>query len=195
MLDLDRHVVADPRKFAVKRLHKLHRVPDPIEKVRIAKRNMLRPRRHLLANVRKHHLAAHNSKHAFVHRHDRTVPAKMFAPAAGLRRSHHAIAVARNHQMRIFLQPRHPRSIRHLKRQPIQRYHGSICPAPERDVPAAKPLRQPHQPTLKLPAQESSPPPASANTPHSSAHKARNNTNAPQGSAPAAKESTAPPAA
>ena len=107
VLDLDGHVVGDFGKFAVKRFDKLHRVADAVEKIRIAKRNVLRARRHLAANIFKHDIAADDSKDAFVHRHNRTMPAKMLAAAAGFRRTDDAVAIAGNDEVRILLDRRH----------------------------------------------------------------------------------------
>src|SRR5216684_1555409 len=123
MLNLDGHIVSNAGKLGVKRLHQLHRVPYPIKKVRIAKRNVLRTRRHLLPNIRQHHLALHNAKHTVVDRHNRAMPAKMLAPPASFRRPHHAIPVTRHHQVRILSNRRQSRPIRHLKFQPLHRNH------------------------------------------------------------------------
>src|SRR5580704_1187055 len=151
----------------------------PVEKVRIAERNMLRASRDLLPHIRHNHVAAHNAEHAVVHRHNRAMPAQMLAPATGLRGSHNAISIPGNNQVRILLKPRHPRAIGHLEVQPLQRYRRpDLCPR----IPVAQggvrgalftvrfegrlfrapaptvamvivrtdSLRQPNQPTLKL---------------------------------------------
>src|SRR5271170_5695197 len=108
MLDLDGHVIRHAGKFRVKRRNKLERVADPVEKVRIAKGNMLRPGCHLLPDIRHHRVAGNNPKHTVVNRHNWAMPAKMLAAPASLRRSHNAMPVPWNDQMRIFLKRWHP---------------------------------------------------------------------------------------
>ncbi len=161
MLDLDGHVVGDVRKFAVERFYKLHRVPDSVEKIRIAKRNVLRAGRYLLANIRKHDLAVHNAKNALVHRDNRTVPAKMLATTAGFRRSDHSITIARNNQVSIFLELGHSGTIRHLKVQPLQRdfWFGLRRAVTLRISPAVSACRtqsccQMHELILEFPAKD-----------------------------------------
>src|ERR1700687_4319114 len=121
MFDLDGHIVGDLRKLAMKRLDQFRRVANAIEKVRVAKRNMLRAGGHLLADVLEHNFAAHNSKDAFVHRHDGAVAAEMFAAAAGFRGADDSIANARDHEVRVLLKRRHPRAVRYFERQTLER--------------------------------------------------------------------------
>src|ERR1700731_3710333 len=121
MFDLDGHVVGDSRKLAMKRLNQLHGMPYPIKKIRITKRNMLRPSRHLLPNIRQHHVALHNPKHTVVNRHNRAMPAKMLASPASLSRSHNSVPATRQNKMRILSNRRESRPIRHLKLKALKR--------------------------------------------------------------------------
>ena len=80
-----------------------------VEKIRIAEGDMLGARRYLLPHVCHYDFAAHNAEHTVVNRHDRAMPAEMLAAAAGLGRSDHAIAAARNNQVSVFRERGHPR--------------------------------------------------------------------------------------
>src|SRR6202167_2451996 len=120
MFDLDGHVVGHAGKFRVKRRHKFERVAYPVEKVRIAKGNMLRPSRYLRADIRHHHYAINNPKHAVVNGHNGAMAAKMLAAPAGLGGSHNAMPISRNDQMRIIPKRRHPRPVRHLEGEPLK---------------------------------------------------------------------------
>ena len=57
VLDLDGDVVRSARKFTVELFHQLHGVADPVEKIRISKRDMFCARSNLLTNVLEHNLA------------------------------------------------------------------------------------------------------------------------------------------
>ena len=85
MLDLDCPVIRNARKLPMKCLNNRQRMPHAVEKIGIAKSDMRRARRHLPANIFKHNLAWNNPKHTVVHRNNRTMTAKMLAPAASLR--------------------------------------------------------------------------------------------------------------
>src|SRR4029077_17256901 len=124
VLDLDCHVVRHARKFPVKCFREFHRVTNAVKEIRIAKGDMLRPRGHLAADVLHHYVATDDSKHSLVNGHDRAMPAKMFAPAARLRRTNDPEASARNDEMRVFLHRRHSRTIRHFELQPGHRHQG-----------------------------------------------------------------------
>src|ERR1700676_5709404 len=99
MLDLDRDVIRDFRELAMKGLDQFQGMPNAVEKIRIAKRNVLRPSRHLPPNIFQHHVALHDAENAVVHRNNWAMPAQMLAPAARFRRSDNAITVARNYQI------------------------------------------------------------------------------------------------
>src|SRR5882724_8838954 len=111
MLDLDRYVVGELREFPVEFPNEFHGVAYAVEEVRIAERDMLRTGSRLTANVLENNIATDDSKSTFVHRYNRAVPAKMFAAPAGFGRTHDAIAIARNNQMRVFLDRRHARTV------------------------------------------------------------------------------------
>ncbi len=66
-------------------------MPNSIEKIWIAERDVLRASCHLLPNVRENHFPVHDAKNAIVYRHNRAMAAEMFAPAAGFRVSHCAV--------------------------------------------------------------------------------------------------------
>src|SRR5712664_201008 len=121
VLDFNRYVVGELREFPVEFLNEFHGVADAVEEVRIAERDMLRAGSRLAANVFENNIAADDSKDTFVYRHDRTVPAKVFAAPAGLRRTHDAIAIARHDQMRIFFNGRQAGTVRYFERQPGKR--------------------------------------------------------------------------
>jgi hypothetical protein len=108
----------------MKRLDEFHGVTDAVEEIRIAEGDVLRAGGHLAANVFEHHLAADDSKHALVNRHDRAVAAKMLAAAARFRRANDAKAISGNNEVRVLLHRRHSGSIRHLELQPGQGNHG-----------------------------------------------------------------------
>src|SRR5215475_2914905 len=81
MLNLDGDVVRDAWKFTMEFVNQFQCVTNPVKEVRIAKGNMLRDRRNLLADISHHHVATHDAKDPLVDRHDRAMPAKMLAAA------------------------------------------------------------------------------------------------------------------
>ena len=101
VLDFYGDVIGHIRKFAMEFLDEWNRVADTVEKVRIAERNVLRAGRHLPANVFQYNPARYDAKDAVVNRHDRAMPAKMLAAAAGFRRTNDSIAVVGNYQVRV----------------------------------------------------------------------------------------------
>ena len=121
MLHLDRHVIGERGEFAMQRIHQRNGVSHSIEEIRIAKRDVLRAGGHLLPNVRKHHLPVDDAEHTVVYRHNRTMPAQMFAAAARFRISHRAVFAVRQHQVRVGTQRRQSFAIRLLETQPRQR--------------------------------------------------------------------------
>ena len=121
MLHFDRHVIRERGEFAMQRFHKRNGVSNSIEEIRIAKRDVLRARSHLLANIRKHHLPADDAENTVVYRHNRTMPAQMLAAAARFRISHCAMLAIRQHQVRVRTQRRQSRAVRLLETQTRQR--------------------------------------------------------------------------
>src|SRR5262249_14449513 len=82
VLEFDGDGISELREFAMQSLRDHHRVANAIEKIRIAEGDMLRPRRHLLANVFEHDFAVHYAKDAVVDGHNRTMTAEMLASPA-----------------------------------------------------------------------------------------------------------------
>src|ERR1700687_4730078 len=115
MLDFYGCVVSDLGEFAMELLHQRNRMADAIEKVWIAKRNMLCAARDLPADVFHHNFAWHDAKNTVVYRHNRAVPAQVLASPASFRGAYNAVAVAGNNQVRVLLHLRQTRAVRHLK--------------------------------------------------------------------------------
>src|SRR5712692_7670127 len=84
MLDLDGDVVGEAGMLGMKIFHQSHRVSRTIEKIGIAEGDVLGARGHLAANVFEHNIPLYDSESSAVHRYHRTMPAQMFAAAAGL---------------------------------------------------------------------------------------------------------------
>ena len=126
MFDLDGHVVAELRKFAMHRFNNRKRVRRAVEKIRIAEGDVLRARGHLLANILQHHVALHHAKRAVVHRHDRAMPAQMLAAASCFGRTRDALLAAGHHHARIFRKFRHPRAVGHKEFLPRERNDGLV---------------------------------------------------------------------
>src|SRR5215471_18563037 len=91
VLDFDGDVKSELREFAMQRFCEHYRVPNAIEKIRIAEGDVLRPRRHLLANVFEHDFAVHYAKDAVVDGYNRTVTAKVLASPARFRTSRNTV--------------------------------------------------------------------------------------------------------
>ena len=121
VLDLDSHVVGEFGKFTMEFLDEFHSMTDAVEKVRIPKRDVLRAGTGLAANVFHDNFAAHNSKDALVHRHDWTMPAKMFASAAGFRRTYDAVSITGHYQVGILFDGWQTSAIRYFKLQAVHR--------------------------------------------------------------------------
>src|ERR1700690_3917700 len=85
VLNFDGYVISELREFAVECFHEWKRVANAIKEIRIAERNVLRARDHLLADIREHDFAVYNAKHSIVNRHNRTMAAKVFATATRFR--------------------------------------------------------------------------------------------------------------
>ena len=81
VLDLDRHVVGDARVGRVKRLDEPHRVCRSIEEIGIAERDVPRPGGDLRRDIGEHDVQLDDPELPVIHRHDRTVPAQVPAPA------------------------------------------------------------------------------------------------------------------
>ena len=104
VLDFDRHVVRQVRELLVQRVHDWNRVPNAIKKVRIAKGDMLRTSRHLLANILQNDMPLHDAETALIHRHNGTMAAEVLTATAGFSVAHDALVVRSYDQLRIALQ-------------------------------------------------------------------------------------------
>ncbi len=105
MLDLDGRVIRQTGKLAVHRFDDAHGVGRSVEEIRIAESNVLSPGRDLLADVLQHHLRLNDPKRALIHRHHRTMPAQVLAPAAGFGVTH-PLPRSINAQLGIFFERR-----------------------------------------------------------------------------------------
>src|SRR5487761_438477 len=87
--------------LVVQRRYNVQRVPDAIEKIRVAKRDVPRTRGHLAANIFKHYLRLHHTKSSAIDRRHRAVSAQVLAAAARLRIADHTRPAARMLKMRV----------------------------------------------------------------------------------------------
>src|ERR1700730_6063080 len=117
MFDLDRRVVSDLGKFAVQGFDDWDRVAHRIEKVRIAKGDVLSAGGDLLANIREDDFWIHEAKRAIVNRNDGTVPAMVLAAATRLGVADGAMLAAGKDQMRVRLQRGQAVAIRNFEAQ------------------------------------------------------------------------------
>src|SRR5258707_528867 len=84
VLNLNGHIIRQVGKFLMQLLNQMQRVSWPIEKVGIAKGDVLCAGPDLLANILHHDVRLNNPKASPVDGHNRTVPAEMFATTARL---------------------------------------------------------------------------------------------------------------
>ena len=82
MLDFDRDVIGERRKFAMESCDERQCVANAIEKIGVTKCDMRRSGRNLLPNVVEDNIARDDAEYAVVNRHDRAMSAKMLAAAA-----------------------------------------------------------------------------------------------------------------
>src|SRR5260221_3813804 len=122
MLNLNGDVIRQPRKFVVKRAHDGDSMTRAIEKIRIAKGDMLRPGGYLSPDVRQHNILLYDSESAVVDRDHRAMPAEMLAAAAGFRIAY-PLAYAPHLQRRVGCQRGELRTIGSDEPQPVER-HG-----------------------------------------------------------------------
>src|SRR5947209_15033077 len=106
MLNFYGCVVSDVRKLAVKFFDNFQGVPDAVEKIRIAERNVLCAGINLASHVLHNNFATHHAKNTFVYRHDGAVPAKMLASSARFRGTYNAKPFPGNNQVRVFFHAR-----------------------------------------------------------------------------------------
>ena len=119
VFNLDRSVVGQLRKFAMKCLYQFDGVCRPIKEVRVAKRNVLRSRLDLLANVSQHNVALHHTKFSFVNRDYGAMAAQVLATAAGLGIPGKLLLAVRQYEFRILGELGKALAARSQKRQPI----------------------------------------------------------------------------
>jgi hypothetical protein len=108
----------------MERPHQCDGVADAVEEIGIAKRDMLRARRHLAANILQHDVALHDAELPLVDRHNRTMPAQVLAAAAGFRIAHRAPRSAGKHELRVLRQRRQTAAVRHEEPLPGERDQG-----------------------------------------------------------------------
>lgn len=150
MLDLDRGVVADIREFGVQGLHELERMRRAVQEIRIAKRNMLRPGRHLLAHIGHDDIHRNHAEHALIHRHHRAMAAQMFAAAAAFGEADGFAAAIRKLQVRVARERRQRAPIRRKKFN-SGKIHNRL--GLNLAVASAQPLHQRHQGRFDFTAQ------------------------------------------
>ena len=85
VLNLDRDVVREAGKLVRQRLDHPERMPNAVEKVRVAKRDVLGAGRHLRADIRQDDVDRDDPKASVVNGDDRAVPAEVLAAAARFR--------------------------------------------------------------------------------------------------------------
>jgi hypothetical protein len=85
----------------MQRFHQWNRVARTVEKIRIAKSDVLRSGGNLLADICQYYFAIDNPKDSVVHRHDRAVPTEMLATAARFGVTGDAMLSAWQNQMRV----------------------------------------------------------------------------------------------
>ena len=98
VLDLDGDVIREFGKLGMQRPDGCDSVSRPVEKIRIAKGDVLGTLRHEIPNVGHDNLSLDDTEPAVIDGHDRTMPAAMFASATRLRVADDASAVIRPNQ-------------------------------------------------------------------------------------------------
>src|SRR5215472_71366 len=121
MLNFDRYIVREPRKFIVQRFYKGHGVPDSIEKIRITKRDVLGSRGDLLADIFEDDFAIYYAENAFVDGDNRAVPAEMLASPARFRVARDAVPAGTQHDMGVLCERCKPLPVRWNEFLPGQR--------------------------------------------------------------------------
>src|SRR5580658_9734284 len=121
MFDLDRRVVRNTWKFLVKRFDNRQRMPDAVEKIRIAESDMRRARCHLPPNILEHDLARYNPEHSVIDRDNRAMAAKMFASSARLRVSREKFFTVRQGQPRVPIERRKSATVGRQEILPLER--------------------------------------------------------------------------
>src|SRR5262245_20661833 len=118
--DLYGDVVGELRKLRVQLIHDARGVRHAIEKVRIAESDVPSADRDLLANIAEDYFARNNTKLAGIHRDDRAVAAKMFAPARRFGVADGVVRSIRENNVRVLAEFRQAGAIRQFERQTRQ---------------------------------------------------------------------------
>ncbi len=124
MFDFNGYIVGEFGKFAVQRFDQRDGMANSIEKIRIAKCNVLSARRDLLADVGENNFPIHDAKNAVIDGNNRAMTAQMLATAAGLGVTHGTVLPGRQNEMRVRAQRRQASAIGNLEAQSLQRNVG-----------------------------------------------------------------------
>jgi hypothetical protein len=126
-------------------------MPDPVEKVRVAEGDVLRPRGHLSPDVFQHHLSLDDPELPAVHGDDRAVTAQVLATPAGLGIAHGPLPAIQD-QGGIPCEGNQVPPVRDQEFLSGQRDHrlGLAITVP----PVGQPRQQAHQTGLELAAQD-----------------------------------------
>src|SRR5580765_935349 len=127
VLDLDRHVVGDAGELTREGSDHATGMANTVPEVGIAKCDVLRARRHLRAHVLQHHAWIDDAEAAAVDGDDRTVPAQVLAPAAGLRVARHALRAIGPDERGVLVERGQTAAIRRYQSQARDRGTGD-CP-------------------------------------------------------------------
>src|ERR1700751_1058921 len=117
MLEFEGRGVGEPRELCRHRRDDAHGMRDAVEKIRIAKSDVLGAGSHLLANISKHHLHRHNAKLTRINRNNWAMAAKMFAAARSLGVASGAMPAAGKNHMRVLRKRRQIAAVGRFKGQ------------------------------------------------------------------------------
>src|SRR5713101_3200491 len=119
MLNLDGGVVGQAGKFGVHGFDDGDGMAWPVEEVGIAESDVLGPHGDLLANVGEHDVALDDAKSAIVYGDHRTMPAQIFASAAGFGGSN-CLGGSVDRERRVGGQRREMGAVRRDESQPVK---------------------------------------------------------------------------
>ena len=121
VLDLDRHVIGDPRVLRVQGSGDLERMTGAIEEVRIPERDVLCARADLLPDVLEHDVPLDDAERPAVDGDDRAMAAQVPAAPAGLGVADGSRGSPGQHDSSIPSERRTPRSVGKLERLAVER--------------------------------------------------------------------------
>ena len=104
VLDLDRHVVGQPRMLARQRANDAQRMRDAVEEIRVSERDVPGAGADLRPDVGQDDIRGHRAEAPVVHGHDRTMAAQMLAAAARLGVANRPRRAVGHPQLRVLLQ-------------------------------------------------------------------------------------------